>query len=45
MWFGTLFSYESLMVDGYRGHEEINVTYDTYYKYAHAIMDPRNGFK
>jgi hypothetical protein len=46
MWFGTLFSYESLMVDGYRGREEIiyiNVTYDTYYKYAHAIMDPRNG--
>ena len=44
MWFGTLFQYESLLVDGYRGHEEliyINVTYDTYYKYAHAIMDPR----
>ena len=46
MWFGTLFSYESLMVDVYQGHEEliyINVTYDTYYNYDHAIMDPRQG--
>lgn len=45
-WFGTLFQYESLLIDGYRGHEEIiyiNVTFDTYCKYAHAIMNPRQG--
>jgi hypothetical protein len=45
-WFGTLFQYESLLIDGYRGHEEIiyvNVTFDTYYKYSHAIMNPRQG--
>jgi hypothetical protein len=45
-WFGTVFQYESLLVDGYRGHEEliyINVIYDTYYNYDHAIMNPRQG--